>query len=119
MTRLSRFFFGMLAAGCLLAGPIAAAADRADSGEQVMQQFIAGKTGQSAEAALAEQKTRHQILFVMGFALLIGIGTTVGLGIAMALYHKPVFVAHMIAAGFSLTLAIVHAIVAIVWFYPS
>ncbi len=119
MTRLSRFFLGLLAAACLLAGPIAAAADRADSGEQVMQQFIADKTGQSSEAALAEQKTRHQILFVMGFALLIGIGTTVGLGIAMALYHKPVFVAHMIAAGFSLTLAIVHAIVAIVWFYPS
>lgn len=119
MTRLSRFFFSLLAVGCLLTGPVAAAADRAASGEQVMQQFIAGKTGQSPEAALAEQKTRHQILFVMGFVLLIGIGTTVGLGIAMALYHKPVFIAHMIAAGFSLTLAIVHAIVAIVWFYPS
>jgi hypothetical protein len=36
----------------------------------------------------------------------------------MALYGKRVFVAHMIFAGFSVTLAIVHSIVAVVWFFP-
>jgi len=37
----------------------------------------------------------------------------------MVVFAKPVFVAHMIFAGFSLTLAIAHAIVAIVWFFPK
>jgi len=43
---------------------------------------------------------------------------TGGLGVAMGVYGKQVFVAHMICAGLSMTLAIAHAIVGIVWFYP-
>jgi hypothetical protein len=54
----------------------------------------------------------------MGAALLIFIIVTAALGIAMAIYGKRVFVAHMIFAGFSVTLAIAHSVVAIVWFFP-
>jgi hypothetical protein len=43
---------------------------------------------------------------------------TGALGIAMGLYGKQVFVAHMVFAGLSISLAIVHAIVGLVWFYP-
>ena len=93
-------------------------ATAASSGEQVLQGFISAEAEQKRIPETIVKKEKHQILFIMGIALLLGIATTVGLGIAMAVYGKPVFVAHMISAGFSLTLAIIHAIVAIVWFYP-
>lgn len=102
---------------CLYAGP-GVSADAASSGEQVLRGFISAEAEQKRTPEAIAKKEKHQILFIMGIALLLGIATTVGLGIAMAVYGKPVFVAHMISAGFSLTLAIIHAIVAIVWFYP-
>lgn len=64
-------------------------------------------------------RQKHLILFIMGAALLIFLIVTVALGVAMALYGKRVFIPHMIFAGFSLTLAIVHSVVAVVWFFPS
>lgn len=97
----------------------ALAADR--SSETVIQEFVKqeerAKLGQ-LEKQQAETRKKHQILFLMGLALLISILTTAGLGIAMALYGKQVFIPHMVMAGISVTLAIVHAVVAIVWFYP-
>lgn len=102
---------------CLFAGP-SVSAIAPSSGEQVMQGFISAEAEKNRAPEAIVQKERHQVLFIMGVVLLIGIATTVGLGIAMAVYGKPVFVAHMISAGFSFTLAIIHAIVAIVWFYP-
>lgn len=65
-----------------------------------------------------EEKRKHQIMFLMGAALLIGILTTAGLGIAMAIYGKEVFLAHMLAAGFSVFLAVAHSVTAVVWFFP-
>jgi hypothetical protein len=65
-----------------------------------------------------EQKEKQLIMFIMGVPLLLFILTTVALGIAMGFYGKQVFVAHMIFAGLSLTLALAHAIVGIVWFFP-
>ncbi|MCC6207954.1 MAG: hypothetical protein IT488_07360 [Gammaproteobacteria bacterium] len=64
-------------------------------------------------------RQKHLIMFSMGVALLIFLSITVAFGVAMALYGKRVFVPHMIFAGFSLTLAIVHSVVAVVWFFPS
>jgi hypothetical protein len=63
-------------------------------------------------------KEKHLILFIMGVALLIFLLVTAALGVAMAVYGKRVFLIHMIFAGFSVTLAIIHSIVAIVWFFP-
>lgn len=65
-----------------------------------------------------EDKRKHEILFYMGMALLVGLFVTAGLGIAMALYGKEVFLAHMLFAGFSVFLAVAHAVTAIVWFFP-
>lgn len=90
-------------------------------GENVMQQFAEREQqAQHDDKSKIEADTRRKqrILFLMGIALLVSIFTTVGLGVAMALYNKPVFVAHMVCAGVSATLALVHAIVAVVWFYP-
>jgi len=44
--------------------------------------------------------------------------TTGGLGVAMVVYGKQVFVIHMIFAGLTMTLAVIHAIVGMVWFFP-
>lgn len=63
-------------------------------------------------------KEKHIIMFVMGVALLVMLLTTLCLGIAMVMFEKKVFVAHMVMAGFSVTLAIIHSIVGIVWFFP-
>ena len=57
-------------------------------------------------------------MFALGAPLLMLLLITAGLGIAMGLYGKQVYVAHMIFAGLSLTLAIVHAVVGLVWFRP-
>lgn len=84
---------------------------------QIMREF----NKQQVEAERAKSitdKDKQRIMFLLGTVLLALILMTGGLGIAMGVYGKPVFVPHMIFAGLSTTLAIVHAIVGIVWFYP-
>ncbi len=70
------------------------------------------------EAVRIDDERKHQILFIMGIALLVLIVLTAAYGIAMAIYGKQVFVPHMILAGLTVTLAIAHSVVAIVWFFP-
>ena len=65
-----------------------------------------------------DTKTKHKIMFYMAVPLLILLIATVILGVAMAIFGKEVFVAHMVCAGLSVCLAIAHAIVGIVWFAP-
>ncbi|MDR2877719.1 MAG: hypothetical protein LBV36_06765 [Chromatiales bacterium] len=84
---------------------------------QVIRAFTEAQRAAELRNAIPDQR-KHLILFVMGIALLICLLTAAGLGVAMAIYGKKVFVAHTIFAGFSVTLAIVHAVVAIVWFFP-
>ncbi|MDQ6955247.1 MAG: hypothetical protein Q9M20_07370 [Mariprofundaceae bacterium] len=70
------------------------------------------------ERAIAT-KRKHQILFWMGGALLMLVLFAAGFGIAMGIFDKDVFVWHVLSAGLATTLAIVHGVVAFVWFYPS
>jgi hypothetical protein len=63
-------------------------------------------------------KDKQRIMFLMGVVLFVLVLITGGLGLAMGLYGKQVFVAHMLFAGLSVTMAIAHAIVGLVWFYP-
>jgi len=65
-----------------------------------------------------EIQKKHKILFIMGICLLLGILTTAGLGLAMVLGGKPVFMWHMAIAGITVTLALAHAATAIIWFFP-
>ena len=84
---------------------------------QILQAF--NRQHREAEHAKAiTEKDKQRIMFLLGVALITLVLITGGLGIAMGLYGKPVFVAHMVFAGLSITLAIVHAIVGVVWFYP-
>lgn len=99
----------------LRAEPVSIQGNNQQDNSQVIQAF----TSQEKNDALSiEQQTKHLVMFVMGVPLLVLLLVTGGLGVAMGVYGKQVFVAHMICAGLSMTLAIAHAIVGIVWFYP-
>ena len=95
------------------------AEDNSQSGDgaQIMQAFNQQHKNDIRDNAISP-KEKQQIMFLLGVALITLVFITGGLGIAMGLYGKPVFVAHMVFAGLSITLAIVHAIVGLVWFYP-
>lgn len=84
---------------------------------EVMQDFEQQTKAERAAFELTE-KDKRTILFYMGAALLVLLLATAWFGISMAMLGKEVFVAHMICAGLSLTLAIAHAVTAIVWFFP-
>ena len=63
-------------------------------------------------------KRKREIMFYMGIPLLVMLITTAALGIAVGVYGKKLFLAHMVIASLSLCLAVAHAIVGIVWFFP-
>jgi hypothetical protein len=91
--------------------------NQAGDSAQILQAFNQQHRNDIRENAIP-QKEKQQIMFLLGVALITLVLITGGLGIAMGLFGKPVFVAHMVFAGLSITLAIVHAIVGVVWFYP-
>lgn len=104
---------------CISALPGLARADDegADSPFDVLRGFTEVEIEKSDIVAISDEQ-KHRIMFAMGFVLLITIITTALLGISMVAFGKQVFLAHMIFAGISVFLAIVHAVTAIVWFFP-
>ncbi len=114
-------FFSQFTIICLFYLPmgLASAEDKAvvkgHSDTAIMQQFF---TPTDQDAQRISDNNRHKILFFMGIALLILLISTASLGVAMVLYKKRVYVAHMLVAGLTVTLALAHAVVAMVWFYP-
>ena len=88
-----------------------------DSDVDVMGTFVQ-QAIEEGEAIQISDREKNLIMFVMGFTLLILIFTTAFLGIAMVIYGKQVFVTHMVFAGLSVTLALAHSVVAVVWFFP-
>lgn len=94
-----------------------ASSTTSDSTSDVLRGFNQGQDKPSEIVSIPDKK-KHLIMFSMGVPLLIFILLTAGLGIAMGMYGKPVYVPHMICAGLSVTLAIAHAVVGIVWFFP-
>lgn len=109
------FVFSVLLFGSM---NIMAQTTQGDQSLEVMRTFTDKPADETTGVVKIADKKRHQILFIMGVLLLIGVLTTASLGIAMVLFGKQVFVAHMIFAGITSFLAIAHSIVAIVWFFP-
>jgi hypothetical protein len=129
MLQTTKMFFRaslLRSAGIILAASLsilsvlpAHAEDTSQAGDsaQILQAF--NRQHRDAEHAKSiTDKDKGRIMFLLGVVLVTLVLITGGLGIAMGLYGKPVFVAHMVFAGLSITLAIVHAIVGLVWFYP-
>lgn len=97
--------------------PDGEAGEKEQNDTSVMQAFSTKEVKKSEIVAIGDE-TKRLVMFFMGVPLLLLLATTVALGVAMVIFEKKVFVAHMIFAGLSMTLAIAHAIVGIVWFYP-
>jgi len=119
-TSLLRFVGIVLAASLTILSVFPAYADEANKGSdsaQIMKDFNQQHVDAERAKSITD-KDKHRIMFLLGMVLILLVLVTGGLGIAMGVYGKPVFVAHMIFAGLSTTLALVHAIVGIVWFYP-
>ena len=87
-----------------------------ESSLQIVESF--NKNGDIQNPNDPSAKRKKEIMFIMGIPLLIMLIATAALGIAMGVFGRKVFVAHMVLASLSLCLAIAHAIVGIVWFFP-
>ena len=96
----------------------AATTTAGSSESQVIHSFTSQVDDIESDIIKIDDQRKRQIMFAMGVPLLIFIFITVGLGIAMGVFGKDVYIAHMIFAGLSLTLALGHAIVGLVWFWP-
>lgn len=92
-------------------------ATQQSEGAQVMESF-ARQAQEAGERKGLSDKTKQVIMFLLGVPLLLFLLITGALGIAMGVYGKQVFVLHMVCAGLTVTLAVVHVIVGLVWFYP-
>lgn len=110
----------LLFAAVLLCVPRVQAAqpDQPETSDITVMQTFSAQEIEVGEAVRISDTRKHIILFAMGIALLVFLLLTAILGIAMGVYGKQVFVPHMLLAGFSVTLAIAHSVVAIVWFNP-
>ncbi|MDE2423118.1 MAG: hypothetical protein KGN31_02785 [Betaproteobacteria bacterium] len=89
------------------------------NGIQILEAF--DKQKEEKEKQDQDQISTHKkqvIMFLIGIPLLLLLFATGALGIAVGVFDKPWFLAHMILAGLTMTLAIVHLIVGLVWFYP-
>ncbi len=129
MLQISKLLFGKLVlryAGVILAGSLsimsvmpAHAQDAPPQGDsaKILQEFNAQHRSDIRDKAIP-LKEKQQIMFLLGVAVILLVIITGGLGLAMGIFGKPVFVPHMVFAAFSVTMAIVHAIVGLVWFYP-
>lgn len=102
-----------------IVSPVAFSADNPQKGEsvQMMEAFDRQNIRVEDSNVLSDHK-KHVVMFLMGVPLLILILITGALGIAMGVYGKPVFVMHMVFAGLTMTLALAHVVVGLVWFYP-
>lgn len=100
--------------------PAANAADdhgQKSDGLKIMEAFEQQASQMNSDGVAPMQK-KQMAMFFLGVPLLIMLLITGGLGIAMGIYGKQVFMLHMVSAGLTITLAFVHAILGIVWFYP-
>ncbi|MDH4274951.1 MAG: hypothetical protein OEW08_07930 [Gammaproteobacteria bacterium] len=113
-------FWGIFAAFAINSAAASAngepSASKSDAIE-VMNTFNAQRQDEGGVVKV-EERRKHQIIFYLAVPLLLCLLITAALGLAMVVFGKPVFLAHMIFAGLSVTLALAHAVVGIVWFYP-
>jgi hypothetical protein len=85
---------------------------------QMMKEFDQVNSQKSDGVTPIADKRRHQIMFYLGIPLVIMLLTTAGMGIGIGVYGKPWFKYHIVLAGLTATLAIIHMIVGWAWFYP-
>lgn len=106
---------------CLAQAPAqtpAQAPPAAQNGPQILEQFSQRQPQRQSGVSVIDQHERQVIMFSIGAALLALLIGTASVGIAVAVFGKQLFLVHMILAGLTVTLALVHVVVGMVWFYP-
>ena len=88
------------------------------NGPQILEEFGRQQPQRPARATTIAEHERQVIMFTIGAVLLVLLISTASVGIAVAAFGKPLFLVHMILAGMTVTVAIVHVIVGLVWFFP-
>jgi len=105
-----------------LVSPCVAATQSADgsqaNGVRILEQFDQQQVKKVKNTGAISEHEKQVIIFSMGAPLAVLLLITGGLGIATGVYGKELYVAHMIFAGLTLTLAFAHVIVGLVWFFP-
>ncbi len=96
----------------------AGGSEQSTNGAAVLEAFDQQQVQRVKQASELNDHNKRMIMFALAVPLFILLLTTAGLGIATGVYGKKLFIPHMIFAGLSVTLALAHAIVGIVWFYP-
>lgn len=97
----------------------AATAPEDVNGTQVLEAF--GQQQAAKEKADQERislRKKYLIMFMLGIPLLTLLLATGAVGIAVGIFGKPWFLLHMILAGLTMSLALVHVVVGLVWFFP-
>jgi hypothetical protein len=95
-----------------------AAPPATSDGAQILQQFGRQQPQHLARATSIAEHERQVIMFTIGSVLLLLLISTASVGIAVAIFGKPLFLVHMVLAGLTVTVALVHVIVGVVWFFP-
>lgn len=99
--------------------PVAQAVEAPAKGESIqMMEAFDRQAPKAEDSNVLQDHKKHVIMFMMGIPLLLLILITAGLGIAMVVFGKQVYMLHMICAGLSVTLAVAHLVTGLVWFYP-
>ena len=88
------------------------------NGPQILEQFTREQPRRPARATSIEEHERQVIMFSIGTTLLALLIGTASVGIAVAVFGKPLFLVHMILAGLTVTVALIHVVVGVVWFFP-
>ncbi len=88
------------------------------NGAQILEEFGRQQAQPLQRSSNIAEHERQVIMFSIGTVLLLLLVGTASIGVAVAVFGKPLFLMHMIFAGLTVTVAIVHVIVGVVWFFP-
>ncbi len=86
--------------------------------QKILESFARQQPQRVAGETVIAQHEKQVIMFSIGAVLLTLLIGTASVGIAVAAFGKPLFLVHMILAGLTVTVALIHVAVGLVWFYP-
>jgi hypothetical protein len=88
------------------------------NGPQILEEFGRQQPQRPGGVTVIADHEKQVIMFSIGTVLLVLLISTASVGIAVAAFGKELFLVHMILAGLTVTVALIHVVVGIVWFFP-
>ena len=88
------------------------------NGPQILEEFGRQQPQRPDRVTVISDHEKQVVMFSIGTVLLVLLIGTASVGIAVAVFGKPLFLVHMILAGLTVTVALIHVAVGVVWFFP-